>query len=181
MNAWNWGSVTSPGDSGIHSRDQSGPPSVISEPQHSNISGYSIDNSTSIDWTRYQRSNCSRSEDDIRSIKQVHINLCCSYANNHINVAYTCFKAIDQAIESIKQAEDVEGILPLLRTNLMDDDVRCTYLSAKALQDLIKIDRYLPSLIKHQQFWQGRTNRLSLRPDVGIHYQNLAKSFNFAF
>ena len=72
MNAWNWGSVTSPGDSGIHSRDQSGPPSVISEPQHSNISGYSIDNSTSIDWTRYQRSNCSRSEDDIRSIKQVY-------------------------------------------------------------------------------------------------------------
>ena len=73
------------------------------------------------------------------------------------------FKAIDQAIESIKQAEDVERILPLLRTNLMDDDVRCTYLSAKALQDLIKIDRYLPSLIKHQQFWQGRTNKLRLR------------------
>merc|ERR1712131_48075 len=138
VNAWNWGSVTSPGDSGIHSRDQSGPPSVISEPQHSNISGYSIDNSTSIDWTRYQRSNCSRSEDDIRSIKQ----------------------AIDQAIESIKQAEDVERILPLLRQNLMDDDVRCTYLSAKALQDLIKIDRYLPSLMKHQQFWQAVTAAL---------------------
>ena len=98
-----------------------------------------------------------------------------------LHVAYTCFKAIDQAIESIKQAEDVERILPLLRTNLMDDDVRCTYLSAKALQDLIKIDRYLPSLIKHQQFWQGRTNKLCLRLDIGIHYQSLAKSFNFAF
>ena len=75
----------------------------------------------------------------------------------------------------------MERILPLLRRNLMDDDVRCTYLSAKALQDLIKIDRYLPSLIKHQQFWQGRTNKLSLRPDIGIHYQSLAKPFNFAF
>ena len=38
----------------------------------------------------------------------------------------------------------------------MDDDVRCTYLSAKALQDLIKNDRYLPSLMKHQPFWQGK-------------------------
>ena len=64
----------------------------------------------------------------------------------------------------------MERILPLLRQNLMDDDVRCTYLSAKALQDLIKIDRYLPSLIKHQQFWQGRTNKLSLRLKIGIHH-----------
>ena len=67
-----------------------------------------------------------------------------------------CVQAIDQAIESINQAEDVERILPLLRQNLMDDDVRCTYLSAKALQDLIKNDRYLPSLMKHQPFWQGK-------------------------
>ena len=72
VTAWNWGSVTSPGDSGIGSRDQSGPPSVIGSEPQSFISGVPSDNSTSIDWTRYQRSNCSRSEDDIRSIKQVY-------------------------------------------------------------------------------------------------------------
>ena len=135
---WGTGGATGPPpgaghDSGIHTRDSSAAPSVMSS-AYSAFSGSNYSESHQVDWARY--GNLSRKEEEISAIKS----------------------QMESQLTALKSHEDVEAALRLIKTFLFDNDMRCTHMASKALHDLVKRaqnDQFLGLIQQNHQFWQS--------------------------